>query len=124
MVPLGSRARLLFFQDGVLCRRWLPSLFPQEDAPWASVTQLVVPTSHRQGLLKLAHDGRFSGHLGVRKTFNKLARKFYWPGMKSDVSRHCKTCKFCQQVGKPNQKIPLAPLVKIPQVREPFVTVV
>ncbi|KAK3894302.1 hypothetical protein Pcinc_001925 [Petrolisthes cinctipes] len=37
-----------FVQDGVLYRRWLPPLFPQEDAPWASVTQLVVPTSHRQ----------------------------------------------------------------------------
>ncbi|KAK4316341.1 hypothetical protein Pmani_012470 [Petrolisthes manimaculis] len=51
----------------------------QEDAPWASVTQLVIPTSHRQGIFELAHDGRFSGHLGVRKTFNRLAKKFYWP---------------------------------------------
>ncbi|KAK4313080.1 hypothetical protein Pmani_015549 [Petrolisthes manimaculis] len=68
-----------FVQDSVLYRRWLPPLFPQEDAPWASVTQLVVPTSHRQGLLELAHDGPFSGHLGVRKTFNRLAKKCYWP---------------------------------------------
>ncbi|KAK4306647.1 hypothetical protein Pmani_021540 [Petrolisthes manimaculis] len=68
-----------FVQDGVLYRRWLPPLFPQEDAPWTSVTQLVVPTSHRQGLLELAHDGRFSGNLGVRKTFNRLAKKNYWP---------------------------------------------
>ncbi|KAG7169517.1 pol Retrovirus-related Pol polyprotein from transposon-like 12, partial [Homarus americanus] len=112
-----------FSQDGVLCRRWLPPTMSEEDADWASVTQIVLSHTYRQHVLALAHDGRFSGHLGVRKTFNRLARKFYWPGMRRDVTKYCKCCHFCQKVGKANQAIPPFPLVRLPHVPEPFITV-
>ena len=47
-----------------------------------------------------------SGHLGINKTYRKFINHFYWPGLKSDVSKYCKTCHTCQMVGKPNQTIP------------------
>ncbi len=109
------------YRDGVLYRRWLPPTHSQEDAIWATVEQIVVPLCYRQSLLELAHDGRFSGHLGVRKTFAGLARKFYWPGMRKDVSNHVKTCSICQKVRK--KCIPPAPLVVMPHVPEPFTTI-
>ena len=42
------------------------------------------------------------------------------PGLKSDVSQHCKSCHTCQMVGKPNQTIPKAHLQPIHAFDEPF----
>ena len=61
-----------------------------------------------------------SGHLGINKTYHKIINHFYWPGLKSDVSKYCKTCHTCQMVGKPNQTIPKAQLQPIPAFDEPF----
>ena len=61
-----------------------------------------------------------SGHLGVNKTYHKILNHFFWPGLKSDVSQHCKSCHTCQIVGKPNQTIQKASLRPIPAFDEPF----
>ena len=67
-----------YFLDGdVLYRRWLSPKYYQDDAAWAAVNQIVVPTIYREALLELAHDGHLSGHFSVRKTQDKLARNFY-----------------------------------------------
>ena len=58
--------------------------------------------------------------LGINKTYHKIINNFYWPGLKSDVSKFCKTCCTCQMVGKPNQTIPKAQLQPIPTFDEPF----
>lgn len=68
----------------------------------------------------LAHENDLSGHFGVRKTFQKVAEHFFWPGMRRDIKKHVLSCEVCQLVGKPNQKIPKAPLIPIPSVGEPF----
>ena len=47
-------------------------------------------------------------------------RHFYWPSIRKDVAAYCRTCHTCQLVGKPNQKIPAAPLKPIPVLEEPF----
>ena len=61
-----------------------------------------------------------SGHLGVRKTHNRVLQHFFWPGLKPDVAKWCKECHTCQLGGKPNQNIPQAPLHPIPAFDEPF----
>lgn len=71
-------------------------------------------------VLRLAHEHIMSSHLDVTKTFCLISRYFYWPGIKSDVSAFCKACKICQLAGKPNQKVPVAPLNPIPVMSEPF----
>ena len=48
------------------------------------------------------------GHLGVNKTYYKILNHFYWPGLKTDASKYCRSCHTCQMVGKPNQVIPKA----------------
>lgn len=65
-----------------------------------------------------------AGHLGIGKTQAKIMRHFYWPQLHKDVVDFCKSCHACQLVGKPNQKIPLAPLTPIPVVEEPFSKVI
>uniref|UniRef100_A0A3B3Q649 Gypsy retrotransposon integrase-like protein 1 n=1 Tax=Paramormyrops kingsleyae TaxID=1676925 RepID=A0A3B3Q649_9TELE len=106
-----------FFDGDVLMRKWTPANSEHE---WSSVFQVVVPKPLRQHVLNIAHDHSMSGHLGVRKTYNRLLRHFFWPSMKRDVSQYCHSCHVCQIAGKPNQVIPPAPLRPIPVMGEPF----
>lgn len=84
------------------------------------VYQVVVPAGWRQYVLGLVHEHLWSGHLGVTKTYHRALEHFFWPGIKADVTRYCKTCSTCQIVGKPNQVMPPDPLHPIPAVGEPF----
>lgn len=79
-----------------------------------------MPRPYRAEILSLAHKTPLSGHLGVRKTHDRILRHFFWPGLKRDVAQFCKTCHTCQVPGKPNQLIPPAHLYPIPVICEPF----
>lgn len=108
-----------FVNDGVLMRKWTSPKLSSEDE-WSSVFQVVVPSVYRFDIFQLAHDHCLAGHMGIRKTLNRVMRHFFWPGVKSDVAQYRKTCHVCQTVRKPNQKIPPAPLHPIPAIGEPF----
>lgn len=56
----------------------------------------------------------------MRKTYNRILSKFYWPKIKREVTSYIRTCHTCQMTGKPNQKILLAPLQPIAAVTTPF----
>ena len=88
-------------------RKWRPFDVPADDE-WAVYHQIVVPKSYRHEILSIDHESRMSGHLDINKTYHKIINHFYWPGLKSDVSKYCKTCHTCKMVGKPNQTIPKA----------------
>ncbi|XP_066958980.1 uncharacterized protein [Macrobrachium rosenbergii] len=59
-------------------------------------------------------------HFGVWKTFRKLAKCFWWHGLKSSVKQFVKECEVCQVMGKRNQIILKAPLNPNPAIGEPF----
>lgn len=108
-----------FIREGVLMRKWRPLTVSAQDE-WRVFFQIVVPASCRDEVLGLAHDHHFAGHLGVNKTLDRILRHFFWPGIKRDVAKYCRTCHVCQITGKPNQVIPPAPLQPIPVSSEPF----
>ena len=108
-----------YIKNGILMRKWRPYDVPADDE-WAVYHQIVVPKSYRHEILSIAHESPMSGHLGINKTYHKIINHFYWPGLKSDVSKYCKTCHTCQMVGKPNKTIPKAQLQPIPAFDEPF----
>ena len=112
-----------YVKNGILMRKWRPPDVSAEDE-WTVNHQIVIPKVYRPEILNLAHETPMSGHLGVNKTYHKILNHFYWPGIKSDVSRHCKSCHTCQMVGKPNQTIPKAQLQPIPAFDEPFSRVI
>ncbi|CAC5392160.1 unnamed protein product [Mytilus coruscus] len=58
---------------------------------------LVAPYEVKSEILKQLHDSRVAGHLGRDKTLDSVKRRFFWPGMTTDVSRWCKTCNECAQ---------------------------
>ena len=112
-----------YVKNGILMRKWRPPDVSAEDE-WTVNHQTVIPRVYRPEILNLAHETPMSGHLGVNKTYHKILNHFYWPGIKSDVSQHCKSCHTCQMVGKPNQTIPKAQLQPIPAFDEPFSRVI
>ena len=106
---------MFFLDNGVLMRRWSP-----DSSEIRVVNQVVVPTDYRAQILSLAHDSSLAGHLGVKKTYHRVLHNFFWPGLKTDIVKYCRTCHTCQVVGKPNQPVPPAPLHPIPVLGEPF----
>ncbi len=108
-----------FIRNGVLMRKWRPPEVPASDE-WSVKYQIVVPKPYRQEILCLAHETPLAGHLGINKTYHKILTHFYWPKIKGDVCKFCRSCHTCQIVGKPNQKIPKAHLQPIPAFDEPF----
>lgn len=114
VIPVGY-----VITDGVLVRRWTPRAASTSN-DWNTVTQIVVPKPLRGEILRLAHDDPFAGNLGVKKTFDRILRCFFWPGLKRDIKQHCKTCRVCQACGKSNEGVPSYPLYPIPVMGEPF----
>ena len=78
-----------------------------EDTMKAS-SVLVLPISLRSTVLSHLHNARVSGHLGRKKTLEKVRERYSWVGCAADVAQWCKTCLTCQQKGKPlkSQKAP------------------
>ena len=108
-----------YIKAGILMRKWRPSTASPEDE-WQVSHQIVVPKCYRGEVLCIAHEkSPLAGHLGINKTCHRVLSHFYWPGLRKDVIKLCKSCHVCQMVGKPNQKPP-APLKPIPVVGEPF----
>jgi transposase InsO family protein len=63
----------------------------------------------RPEVLFECHDSILSGHLGCKKTIEKIRQRYYWFGMKEDVHLHIKQCDVCGADKKPH-KTPRAPM--------------
>ena len=55
-------------------------------------------------VLTQLHDSATAGHLGIRKTLDKVQRRFYWPGQRRDVEDWCRSCSKCKA-----RKLPVRP---------------
>lgn len=67
--------------------------------------RLVLPKELRRSALVECHDDKTAGHLGGFKTQKRIAKLYYWPGMRSDVIRYVRQCQICQSQ-KPEQCAP------------------
>ena len=57
--------------------------------------------------------------MGIKKTTDRIQEAFHWPGIQSDVSRHCKSCDICQKMVNKGS-VPKVPLQKMPLIDMPF----
>ena len=55
------------------------------------VKQVMVPKQLRPRIMEVAHGSIMGGHLGIKKTTDKIQSAFYWPGIQGDVTRFCKS---------------------------------
>ena len=69
--------------------------------------------------MQVAHESLLGAHGGIKKTCDKILNCFYWPGVKADVTRFCKSCDVCQKTVD-RGRVPKAPLGKMPLVDTPF----
>ena len=56
--------------------------------------------------LKGLHDEPTSGHLGKDKTIELVRQRFFWPGMKKDVTDYVASCIICQKTKESNRLTP------------------
>jgi hypothetical protein len=68
--------------------------------------RMYVPAALRDTFLAEAHDTPTSGHLGMTKTLDRLARVVYWPHMESTVRQFVRTCDLCQRSKPTNLRPP------------------
>ena len=86
--------RTSFFEksDGIVYR-----VYNDATRRGASTRQVVLPESLRKYVMSSAHDTTTGGHLGIKKTREKIMSNFYWPGIYKDVARYCGSCDVCQK---------------------------
>ncbi|MEW8191404.1 MAG: reverse transcriptase domain-containing protein [Candidatus Thiodiazotropha endolucinida] len=80
--------------------------------------QFLVPKSLKDDILYQVRNTIVSGHLGRKKTLEKLLQRFFWYGVRDDVYTWILRCDICAANKRP-QRTPRAPLGKM-QVGAPF----
>ncbi|GFX22009.1 retrovirus-related Pol polyprotein from transposon 412 [Trichonephila clavipes] len=66
--------------------------------------QLVIPTAERELIMERHHNDPMAGHYGEEGTFEKIARRYYWTGMRKYISDYIKKCPECARFKATNQK--------------------
>ena len=79
----------------------------------------MVPKTLRGKVMKVAHDSIFGGHLGIKKTKDRIQTNFYWPGMQ-DATSFCRSCDVCQKTTAAKGSVPRVPLGDMPLINMPF----
>ena len=57
--------------------------------------KIVVPKSKKEAVLKLNHDHKLAGHLGIIKTLKRIQDRFYWPKATYDIKNYINNCLIC-----------------------------
>ncbi|EEC04889.1 polyprotein of retroviral origin, putative, partial [Ixodes scapularis] len=84
----GSSGEHYINREGVLCRGG-PKTCTRPDS---SRERVVVPLALKSELMRALHDAPYAGHLGYRKTLERLSGEFCWPRIKKDVREYCARC--------------------------------
>ena len=58
-----------------------------EKNSWKGQLQLVVPKCLREALIEEIHGGLLAGHFGIDRTLDSVRKRYWWDGMKEDVTR-------------------------------------
>jgi transposase InsO family protein len=81
--------------DGVLYHLWQQSNSTTHPR-LQMMEQLVVPKSLRKEILYACHEDLFSGHGGIKKTYERVRNRFYWDNMYKDTVEHVQSCLDCE----------------------------
>ncbi len=82
------------------------------------VEALVVPESMRHTIMTLGHSVPWAGHLGKHKTLARIASRFTWPKIYTDVTEFIRTCTECQMTS--GRRVAPAHLLPLPVIDTPF----
>ena len=73
--------------------------------------RLIPPESDRESLFHEVHSGIFGAHLKDAKIHGELSKHYWWPKMRADICKWCRSCLVCvtRQAGRVVQP-PLTPI--------------
>ena len=100
-----------FVRDGIL--------FRHGKVNGNTCEQLCLPQKRVETVLKLAHDLPASGHQAVRRTNDRIAMSFFFPGQWQRVKAYCDSCEICQMRAR-ERRTDLVPIKPIPRHEETF----
>ncbi|GFW30609.1 transposon Tf2-9 polyprotein [Trichonephila clavipes] len=66
--------------------------------------QLVIPNAELELIMQRHHNDPMAGHYGEDGTFQKIAKRYYWTGMKKYISDYIKKCPDSARFKATNQK--------------------
>ena len=90
-VLYAERVKLYLNKDGIVaCTR------REEDKVRYKYNAIVLPQLYQTELLFRSHDQM--GHQGIDKAYQRILKRFEWPGMKKTCEKWVKACLSCQQV--------------------------
>ena len=81
-----SHASLFGIEEGVLY---------YIDPKRQSRKQAVVPSHLKEKVIGSVHGGPWAGHFSNNLVYNLLVQSWWWDGMYTDVSKHCKSFPQC-----------------------------
>ena len=92
-----KRNDLLYLnKDGIVaCKR------KEEDKVLYKYNSIVLPQLYQTELLFRSHDQM--GHQGVDKVYNRIQKRFEWPGLKKACEKWIAACLSCQQAKDPRK---------------------
>ena len=73
----------------------------------------------RLRVLQQHHDHPLAGHFGQNKTYALIRRKFTWPGLRTLVTKYCKSCTTCGRAKTPRHR-PYGTLQQLPVPEKPW----
>ena len=102
-------------QQPSLLNKWAATYPPTQsgDLHWYGDRLVVMEDSSlKKGVISLYHDSITAGHTGISNTTWAIAKDFWWPAMKKDITEYIKGCVTCQsRKNQPNKsKPPLFPI--------------
>ena len=102
-------------KDGVLYRSYK---HPHVNAG-KLIRQVMEPTPLQCQMMDIAHESVMGGHMGIRKTTDRIQKAFHWPVIQGNISRHYKSCDICQKMVNKGS-VPKVPPQKMPLTDMPF----
>ena len=92
---MQKEGRLYLNKDNVACKR------RDEDSVLYKYNAIVLPQLYQTELLFRSHDQM--GHQGIEKVYQRILKRFEWPGMKKACEKLVTACLSCQQVKDPRK---------------------
>ena len=78
-----------------------------------------VPPPLRLEILQARHDAPTAGHFGIARTFELVARDFWWPGLRQQVREFVASCETCKRAKAPRHQ-QFGPLQPLPTPARPW----
>ena len=93
---MQKKGRLYLYKDGIVaCKR------RDEDKVLYKYNAILMPQLYQTELLFRSHDQM--GHQGIDKVYQRILKRFDWPGLKKACEKWVTACLSCQQVKDPRK---------------------